>query len=146
MPDSSQDKIADLMQRLGISKQDLQNVRLGPGIVGRNSTIAWVLEIVMLAGVIGGTVEHSPTLIGISLVGAVVVALVIPLANIHFGNKNPAAAILEGAEFVQYQQIQMTLAKGGHPVELSGPVVSNPLPAQTHGSNEHSSGTPEGIR
>lgn len=54
MSDSIKDKIPELMERLGISGHQLQNVKLGPGVVGRNSAIAWLLEIVMLAGVICG--------------------------------------------------------------------------------------------
>jgi len=63
MADSLKDEVPKLMDRLGISGQQLQNVKLGPGVVGRNSSIAWVAGIVMLAGVIGGVWLHNPVLV-----------------------------------------------------------------------------------
>lgn len=93
---STSDRVADLLNKLGISGQQLQNVKLGPGVVGRNTTIAWAFEIVMLAGVICSAVLHNALLLGISLSGAIVVALVIVVCNVYFGSKNPAAALLRG--------------------------------------------------
>ncbi len=122
------------MQKLGISGQQLQNVKLGPGVVGRNSSIAWALEVVMLAGVICGAIVHSPLLIGSSLVGAIVVALVIAILNVHFAKNNPAAAILEGAQFVEFHQMQMTASKGLPSPKTAEPPV--PPSSQLSGTDQ----------
>jgi hypothetical protein len=126
----SNDKVTELMKRLGVSGQQLQNVKLGPGVVGRNSSIAWVAGIVMLAGVICGGYLHSPTLVGASLFGGILVGLVVPCLNVSFAKKNPAAALLEGAHFVEFHHMQLTAAKGMPPVEGGPPVPPPPqLPA-----------------
>jgi hypothetical protein len=120
------DYVAELMERLGISGNQLQGVKLGPGVVGRNSTIAWALEIVMLAGVVSGAYLHSPTLVGLSLVGGILGGLGALFLNVSFAKQNPAAAILEGAHFVEYQQMQMTAARGVLSTGVPGPPVPPP--------------------
>jgi hypothetical protein len=132
MPDEEKNKIAELMEMLGITGHQLQNVKLGPGVVGRNSSIAWALELVMLAGVICGASLHSIWLVGLSICGAVLVALGVVLANIYFGQKNPAAALLEGAHFLEFHHMQLTVAKGGSVVEIAEPPVPPP-PLQVSG-------------
>lgn len=114
---SVKDDIADVLNRV-IGSQ-VQGVKLGPGVVGRNSSIAYALELVMLAGVIAGIFLHSVWLVGISLFGAIMAGLLIARMNVTFGKANPAAAILEGAEFLQFHQLQATAKKGdAHVVEL----------------------------
>jgi hypothetical protein len=128
---SQTDRIADLLNKLGISGHQLQNVKLGPGVVGRNSSIAWAFEFVMLAGVVASAILHSIPMLGLSLAGAICVAVAIALSNVYFGNKNPAAALLEGAQFLEYQQMQMA-AKGVPVIESSAPPVPRP-PTLTQG-------------
>lgn len=84
----------------------------------------------MLAGVVSGAFLHSSVLVGISLVGAIVVALGIAYMNVKFGEENPAAALLEGSHFLQFHQMQATATKGeSHSVELpSAQPTSSPLP------------------
>ena len=120
------EQVLDLLDRLGISGRHLRNARLGPGVVGRNSSIAWALEVVMLAGVVCGGILRSPVLVGVSLGGAIVVALTIASLNVHFGKANPAAALLEGAEFVEFHHMQLTAAKDAPPTVLPGPPVPPP--------------------
>jgi len=145
MPTSEQpDRITELMDRLGIRGHQLQNVKLGPGVVGRNSSIAWAFEIVMLAGVICSGFLHSTAILALSLVGAIAVALAIAISNVYFGNKNPAAALLEGAQFLEYHHLQMA-SKGVAVIEASSPPIPSPpallrsvdqtaLPEQEHES------------
>ncbi len=134
---SRSDRVSELLEKLGISGHHLKNAKLGPGVVGRNSSIAWAFEIVMLAGVVASAFMHSTTMLGLSLSGAIVVAIVIAISNVYFGNKNPAAALLEGAQFLEYQHLQMTAAKGVPVIEASPPVP----PAKA--LNDPQSGTPE---
>ncbi|MFZ0640647.1 MAG: hypothetical protein WA020_08390 [Candidatus Acidiferrales bacterium] len=135
MGDQPKDRVSDLMQRLGISGRQLQNVKLGPGVVGRNSSIAWVFEVVMLAGVIASAVEHDTLMLGVSLGGSILVAVVISLSNVYFGNKNPAAALLEGAQFLEYHQMQMA-AKGVPVIESPGAPSPAPSKLQADESSE----------
>lgn len=119
-------KIAELMQKLGLTGDQLQGVKLGPGVVGRNSTIAWVFLLVMLVGAVTAGYLHSQVLLGLSLGGAILAGVAIPVLNVYFGNKNPAAALMEGAEFLQYQRMQMRMAAKGIPVIESGVGVLAP--------------------
>lgn len=130
MADSLTDEIPKLMERLGVTGQQLHNVKLGPGVVGRNSSIAWVAGVVMLAGVIGGVWLHSPLLVGGAILGGVLVGIGVPCLNVHFAKTNPAAAVLESAQFVQYHQLQLTASKGAAAFEGGAPV---PAPAQLEG-------------
>ena len=136
-PETEQPKttIADLLDRIGISGQQLQGLRLGPGVVGRNTSIAWACELVMLAGAIGSAFNHNALLLGGSLIGAVLVALVICLSNVIFGSKNTAAALLEGAHFLQYQHLEMA-AKGVPRIELSPPMPAPALPENADSATE----------
>jgi hypothetical protein len=141
---SIKDEIAEILERLGISGHQLQNVKLGPGVVGRNSSIAWALEIVMLVGVVCGAVLRSPILIGLSLSGAIIVALAIAALNVHFGKANPGAALLEGAHFLQYHEMQLTAVRGG-PAVPGGPPVPPPHELASNETKTLSNGsrTPE---
>jgi hypothetical protein len=107
------DRLADTMKGLGISSEQIQNAKLGPGVVGRNSKIAYTFLMLAIAGVVGGSYIHSTVIMGISLIFGFIIAISIPILNVIFGNKNPAAAILEGSEFLQYHQI---MASKGNPV------------------------------
>ncbi len=133
--------ITDVLNRV-IGSQ-IRGVKLGPGVVGRNSSIAWALEFVMLAGVFSGTFLHNIWLVGISLVGAIGAGLLIALMNVSFGKDNPAAALLEGAEFVQFHQMQATATKGdSHPIELSSaPPTQAPAQLNAGENNQLPSGT-----
>ncbi len=86
--------LAETMKRLGVSAEQMQNAKLGPGVVGRNSKLAFYFLTVALAGISGGTYVHSTLVVGISITFAFIVTLVIPILNVIFGHKNPAAAIL----------------------------------------------------
>jgi prepilin signal peptidase PulO-like enzyme (type II secretory pathway) len=48
----------------------------------------------MLGGVIASAILHSTSMLALSLSGAIVVAIVITVSNVYFGNKNRAAALL----------------------------------------------------
>ncbi|HXM62959.1 MAG TPA: hypothetical protein VN950_19005 [Terriglobales bacterium] len=136
MSDSLKDQVIEVMERLGITGHQLQSITLGPGVVGRNSSIAFALLVVMLAGVICGALLHSELLVGLSLGGAIVVPLVITCLNVHFGQKNAAAAILEGAQFIEYQHMQLTAIKGEPPTLQSGP--PGPPPSRLSGGDRSS--------
>lgn len=123
--------LADLVAKI-------QNVKLGPGVVGRNSTIAWSGEIVMLAGVVAAAYLHSVLFLGVSIGGGIVIPLLSVSLNTYFGNKNPPAALLEGAQFLEYRYMEMA-AKGVPVIEPSGPPVPEPPklpPENTRGGTQ----------
>jgi hypothetical protein len=140
---SLKDQVLELMERLGISGHQLRSAKLGPGVVGRNSSIAWALEIVMLAGVICGGVLRQPILVGIALIGAVVIALWISYLNVKFGKENPAAALLEGAHFLEFHQMQMTSSRGAQAIELPAVPARPQLPNDSTPSLPAQSTEPE---
>jgi hypothetical protein len=130
------EQLADTMKRLGLSAEQIQNAKLGPGVVGRNSKIAFSFLMVALVGVIGGSAIHSTLIIGLSVTFAFIIALAIPILNVVFGHKNPAAAILEGSQFIQYQQI---MASKDHPVIIPAlPVEAKPKELEKGDSDEES--------
>jgi hypothetical protein len=122
----TKEDITDVLSRL---LPEIQGVKLGPGVVGRNSSIAWALEFVMLAGVIAGAYLHSVWLVGISLLGAIGAGLFFARKNVEFGKDNPAAAVLEGIQFLQFHQMQAMAMKGdARVVELPfSPPVQPPV-------------------
>jgi hypothetical protein len=107
------EQLAETMKKLGLSAEQIQNAKLGPGVVGRNSKIAFTFLMVSIAAIVAGAYIHSNVIVSLSIIFAFIVALGIPILNVIFGNKNPAAAILEGSEFLQYQQL---MASKGNPV------------------------------
>jgi hypothetical protein len=93
----------------------------------------------MLAGVICGAILRSPLLVALSLAGSIGAALWISHLNVSFGRENPAAALMEGGHFLQFQQMQLTAAKGRAPAP-GGPAT--PAPPQLAGGDRSS--LPEG--
>jgi hypothetical protein len=107
MPDEKQTEVADLLSKaFGIGGR-LQGVKLGPGVVGRNTSILWIFEVVMLAGIAVGAFQRNMTIVGISLAGAIVGVLYGLSLNTYFAMRNPAAALLEGSEFLQHELTKM---------------------------------------
>jgi hypothetical protein len=114
--------IAELVAEL-VSR--LQNVKLGPGVVGRNSSIAWVALLIDLACIIAAIFLRSIWLAGTALAAGTLVGILIPFLNVHFGKKNPGAALLEGAEFLTYQQVELA-SKGVPAIQPSAPMPQPP--------------------
>lgn len=115
----------DSFSRLGLVAQQLQGVKLGPGVVGRNTSIAWLFMVVMLVGVVSSATMHNPWLLGIALGGAIFGTLFTQSINVYFGNKNPGAALLEGAQLLEYQKMA---AKGMPVIEDLSTAVPPPPP------------------
>lgn len=103
----------------------LQNVKLGHGVVGRNSQIAWGGVGIAIVGLLASMVEHIVWLAGASIALAVGAVILIPCLNVYFGTKNPGAALLEGAELLTYQQVELA-SKGMPAIQPSAPVPPPP--------------------
>jgi hypothetical protein len=113
MAGNFKDPLGDTINRISMSEEIQNTAKLGPGVVGRNSRIILSFLVVAGAGIGAGATMHSPLIVGISLGCGFIGTLTTVILNVHFGQKNPGAAILEGSEFIQYQQI---MASKGNPV------------------------------
>ncbi|HKW18262.1 MAG TPA: hypothetical protein VJO35_12210 [Terriglobales bacterium] len=103
----------------------LQNIKLGHGVVGRNSQIAWGGITLALAGLVVSAVDHVIWLAAASMALGAGAVILVPCLNVYFGNKNPGAALLEGAQLLTYQQ--MTLASKDVPaIQPSAPMPPPP--------------------
>ena len=84
--------------------KNVSKVKLPGGVVGKVCTVLIVVTLT-----IGGlaALSHETWLLGVA-VGAIIL-IVFPMLwrLINFADKNPQAAILEGAEFLMHQQILM---------------------------------------
>jgi membrane protein implicated in regulation of membrane protease activity len=87
---------------------NVSQVKLKGGIFAKASIVIIIVAICMVAIAVPlGNVWVSCGTIGLVFI----LAFVILMRLINFANKNPQAAILEGAEFLVHEQIQMA-AKG----------------------------------
>jgi len=132
------ERASKLMNTLGITSQHLRNAKLGTGVVGRNSTIGYAFLIVALAAVIAGISLNNTYLAGMGLVAGLIIAIFIPIMNSRFGERNPAAALLEGSEFLQYQLSRM--ASQESPLIEGGPVKPAPAALSGQGAKELAAG------
>ena len=128
MPDDPQ-KSEILKSILGTAGDIFQGVKLGPGVVGRNTSLNWACLVVLLAGVVAGVIEHKDTMIYQAIGGAIVIAIFGTSLNTYFGVQNPVAAVLEGAEFVKYYENKMG-SKNKPVIDVSPPIPPPELPEQ----------------
>lgn len=76
-------------------------VRLGPGVVGRTTTAAIIALVVL--GIVAWNLTHQWLLGGVAALGFLIF-IVYFIGVMHFAGKHPAAALLEGSEFLKWQQ------------------------------------------
>lgn len=121
MPDDPKKIPTDIQPVLESAATVFQGVKLGPGVVGRNTSIVWIFEFVMFAGVIAGIFERNTTVTVLSVAGAIVVAILGTVLNTYFAKQNPVAAVLEGAQFRKYYENQMG-SRDKPVIDVSSPV------------------------
>ncbi len=98
----------DFLKNIGLATETVSRVRLGQGVVGK-ATIAVVAAFVVL-GIVAWRLSEPWFLLAIG--AAVVVLFFVYLKRtMDFADKNPAAALLEGAHFLKWQQTDLA-AKG----------------------------------
>jgi len=76
-------------------------------------------------------------LVGLALFGAIVSGLLIAGMNIRFGKDDPAAALLEGAEFLQFHQMQAKATKGNMQSEELPFAIPTQSPVVLPGAETH---------
>lgn len=89
-----------------------RNVKLGAGVVGKTGHVMWGL-IAMWAVIVMRMNDNWILDAALGVVGIFVTAVMcwFVFATHRFAEKNPAQAMLEGAEFLEYHKIEVA-AKG----------------------------------
>lgn len=115
--------IREALEHTGVNTSTLDRIRLARGVVGKVSYIA-AIAILVLGGIAWRLVDPLHLL----MIGGVV-ALVFVLYFIGvlwFANRHPDVALLEGAELIQWRQ--MDIAGKSVAVVENEPVLPGPEP------------------
>ena len=95
----------EILQRAGIKGGSFQRIRLGRGAVGKTASI--MLGACGVFAVIAyGTSGHVVALIALAAMFTMLVLIVI-YGILDFASRNPAQALLEGADLVKWREIDM---------------------------------------
>ena len=122
VPDSQK---FDAEKMLTTALSGVERIKLGPGVVGRNTSIACAVIAVAFVVAIGGAIMRNAYVLGGALLVATVVGLYIAQQNINFTKTNPLAALMEGAELLRAHELRM--ASKETPVIEVTDAVPNPL-------------------
>jgi hypothetical protein len=100
--------VKQILEAVGVSEASLDRVRLSQGVVGKSSYVAGIALLALL--VVAYSLKDSGYLLA---VGCLIFSLFAAYFGgvIWFAHKHPDMALLEGAELVQWRQIEMA-AKG----------------------------------
>ena len=121
-----------ILKEAGISTESLDKIRLGPGVVGRSATVAVVALLVL--GVAAYKTSNDYILVGITG-GALLLFAAFFRWSMKYAAKNPAAALLEGAELVAWRKQE--LAAKSIPQPPVTPAIPDPkAPVSTNLSIE----------
>lgn len=82
--------------------KSVSKIRLKGGVVGKVCTVLVVLCIVVA---FMAWVAKNPWIVGGAILLLIIICFVMLWRVIQFANKNPAAALMEGAEFLLHQQL-----------------------------------------
>jgi hypothetical protein len=112
-----------LLKEIGLKSETFEKMRLGPGVVGRSATVAVVALLVL--GVVAWRLTDQNLLLVIA--GAsFILFLIYFIGAMIYGAKNPAAALLEGAELVTWQKQELAAKNVPHPPD--SPLITDPRP------------------
>lgn len=93
-----------LLKEIGIKSETLNSVRLGPGVVGRSATVAVVTLIVIGVGIY--KLNNEMLIFAIVILAAGIFGWFF-IAAMKYADRNPAAALLEGAELVTWRKQEL---------------------------------------
>jgi hypothetical protein len=79
--------------------------RFGPGVVGKTTALSLAVMLVLAAGMYRS--EGNPYVIAGLAIAALVFATFVILKQFKFAEKNPAAALLEGAHLIEWRHMDM---------------------------------------
>jgi hypothetical protein len=96
--------IKSALEATGISASGLDRIRLARGVVGKTSYVAGA-AILALAAI--GVVLREPTFL-LAIGGIIAAVFVVYFAGvIWFAHHHPGESLLEGAELIQWRQMEM---------------------------------------
>lgn len=103
--------------------KSVSKVKLGGGIFGKTCTVIMVITITF--GFISWITGNLWVCVG-AMVLIFIMAFVLLWRLINYANKNPQAVILEGAEFLVHQQIELA-SKGVPSIPIKDVTTETPL-------------------
>ena len=110
LPALNVNPIREALNQAGVNAAALDRIRLARGVVGKTSYVAGA-AILVIGGIAWRLPDHL--LIAAGLVAVVFVLYF--LGVLWFANRHPGVALLEGAELIQWRQLDM-IAKSGVPI------------------------------
>jgi hypothetical protein len=116
--------IKGALEGAGINATALDRIRLARGIVGKASYVAGAALLVLAAVAL---VLRQPEYLLIDAILAVVLFVAYFVGTLWFANRHPEIAILEGAELIQWRQMEIASAKGMTSTLEPTPNVEPPL-------------------
>ena len=96
--------VPEALEHAGINASTLDRIRLARGVVGKTSYVAGA-AILALAAVAWGL--RDPNYLIADAVLVVVLFVVYFIGALWFANRHPGVALLEGAELIQWRQMEM---------------------------------------
>jgi hypothetical protein len=109
--------LGKLLESAGISASSYDRVRLSRGVVGKSSYVAGLALIVLIVAAYSS--KDTTYLLAIAILAAIIF-VVFFVGALWFASKNPGLALLEGAELIQWRQLEMTAKDVPKDIQISG--------------------------
>jgi hypothetical protein len=100
----STNPVRETLEQAGINASTLDRIRLARGVVGKTSYVAGA-AILALAVVAWGL--RDPSYLIADAVLVVILFVVYFIGTLWFANRHPGVALLEGAELIQWRQLEL---------------------------------------
>lgn len=114
-------KIQEALTKRGLDGVNLNQIKLGPGVVGRITTMGVAFFVCVAIAL--SRIDGAYFIAGIVALAAVIL-LILVFSAIRFANRNPELSLLEGANLVRYQEVRM--AARGLPEAPPMPPIPDP--------------------
>jgi hypothetical protein len=107
MPEPEPPPLEAILQRVGISSSGIDRIKFGKGVVGKLATMQMGLYVVCVTVVLSAIFLREPWLAVGGIATAICSHIFSSVLSVWFAERNQAIALLEGAELVQYRQMEM---------------------------------------
>lgn len=109
-------EIEKVLHQAGLSETSLDRVRLSRGVVGKSAYVA--AGALLVLAVAGYSLRDSGLLMLVAVL-AFAIFVVFFVGSLVFAHKNPGIALLEGAELIQWRQMDMAAKSVPAGVQIS---------------------------